>query len=110
MAAVHFWLMYKHSDYFQSTNKTLKHDKLSQMHPAVLFSARFLTGLTLSVLSELKYGVIAPAGIQLIFLVFVIAKRPYRKVVVSIRAIINESVVGVIFLVAIVYNFYIMSA
>ena len=37
MAAALFWLMYKHSDYFQSTNKTLKHDKLSQMHPAVLF-------------------------------------------------------------------------
>ena len=110
MALVHFWLMYKHSDYFEYTNKTLKHDKLSRMHPAVLFSARFLTGLTLSVLSEFKYGVVVPAGIQLIFLVFVLAKRPYRKTVVSIRAIVNESVIGVIFAVTIVYNFDVMNA
>lgn len=45
-----------------------------------------------------------PAGIQLVFLVFVIFKPPYRKTVVSIRAIINESVIELIFAVTFLYT------
>ena len=110
MAVVHFWLMYKHDQYLEHTNKTLKHDKLSRMHPAVLFSARFLTGLAISVLSEFKYGLAGPATIQLIFLVFVIVKRPYRKTIMSVRAIFNESVIGVIFAATMAYSFDVMNA
>lgn len=104
MAAIHFYMMYKRNEYFSHNNRMFKQDKLSRCHPIIMYLVRSLMGATLAALNEFQYGIIAPGAIQLIYLIYVLFKRPYKKTVVSIRAIVNESVVGVVFAVAVVYN------
>ena len=82
---------------------------MSKLHPVILV-VRFLTGLTLSLLREVKYGFIAPIAIQLAYVALIIFRHPYKKAAVSIRAIINEAVIVVIFAVNVVYGLETMNA
>lgn len=110
MGIVNCWFIAKHNDEFEHSGKILKNDTLSKAHPIILASVRFLTGLTLSLLRELKYSFIAPAAIQFACLVYVISKLPYSKTAVSVRAIINEAVILVIIAVNIIYSLDVMNA
>lgn len=95
MALVHYYVMYTREHLFDHTNKMLKMDKLSRCHPMIMFVARSLLGATMAGLREFQYGIIAPISVQVIYLVYVAAKRPYKKAVASIRGIVSESVIVV---------------
>lgn len=104
MAIVHYYIMHTREHYFANNSKLLKEDKLSQSHPIVMFVARTLLGATLAGLREYRYGFIAPLLVQVTYLIYVAAKRPYKMVVASVRGIVSESVIVITLGVAALYG------
>jgi hypothetical protein len=97
----------RRTDFFAHNSKMFKKDIMSKTQPIILWVLRFVTGLTIGLGNYVSYGLFIVLGIQIVYLAYMIFKRPYKKTIVSIGAIINESIICFILAIALVYNFYI---
>lgn len=74
---------------FRDAGVLFKKDRLSQLHPIVLMVQRMVLAALITLPSLFSQIVYAIAGLQAVYIIYVIVKRPYVKGYMSVRAVLN---------------------
>lgn len=93
-----------HTDKFKDCETLLKKDRLSQLHPIVLLTQRMTLTILIALQSVFSQAVYAVTGLQVIYTIYVIAKRPYQKGYLSARSVLNELLLLVAIFVPLYYT------
>lgn len=92
------------TDMFKDAETLLKKDRMSQLHPVILMVQRMVMTALVTLPTIFSQTTYAIAGLQVSYLIYVIAKRPYQKGYMTVRAVFNELLLLVAMFVPLYYS------
>jgi hypothetical protein len=84
-----WYLMIRHNEYFDHNNRIFKKSIFARLHPIILTAYRLVIGLIIGAASEFRFNGWVVLVLQACYLSYICIKRPYKKALITVRAIVN---------------------